>query len=344
MQSQNRLQKEKDVSISALKILACIFVVILHVIENGEGKSISQLCIFLLGTFGVPLFFMVNGYLLYNHEFSLKYIGSKILRIIKFIALWGVTVGILQSLIKREFLVLDTVLGVITCKGKLFHLWFLIGLSFIYIGILVINQILGGGKSLQNKMNRNTFILIVFFLTAIFVVSVILAVNKLPEIGEYIPLSVRLITNSSYFFMGMLLHKYFEKIKKINSLVLLITIAIGYISICLLSVYLKRYSASTFYDSIFLLAGCCSLFLFLFKIKNVIIKYSSYINKISLLTIGIWVLHPFVRDVLRKLCSFTGIEFSLPIRLIALPIVILICALITFIGKKIKIINRYFVF
>lgn len=132
--------KEKDASINLIKIVACILVVVLHVIENGGGKSVPQLCIYLLGTFGIPLFFMVNGYLLYDREFTWKYVSYKILNIVKFITYWGILFGLLKSLLNRKFAIINVWAGAFIGKGRLYNLWFLTALAIVYLGAYIINQ------------------------------------------------------------------------------------------------------------------------------------------------------------------------------------------------------------
>ena len=60
--------KERDVRVDLIKLITTAMVVVLHTIENTRGYL--QQCLYLLGTFGIPLFLTVNGYLLYNRDFD----------------------------------------------------------------------------------------------------------------------------------------------------------------------------------------------------------------------------------------------------------------------------------
>ena len=52
-----------------------------------------QQCMYLVGTFGISLFLMVNGYLLCDRDLSFLYIRLKIIRYVKFMLQW---IGIIE--------------------------------------------------------------------------------------------------------------------------------------------------------------------------------------------------------------------------------------------------------
>ena len=66
---QDSINKIRRYDIDLLKFIACVMVVILHGIEPGGG---IQQIIYLLGSFGIPLFFVVNGYLLSQKYMTLN--------------------------------------------------------------------------------------------------------------------------------------------------------------------------------------------------------------------------------------------------------------------------------
>lgn len=53
-------------------------------------------------------------------------------------------------------------------------------------------------------------------------------------------------------------------------------------------------------------------------------------------SIGIWVLHPFVLAVLRKVLELLGFSLTLPLRVIMVPLVFVSCMIIAKIALKIK--------
>lgn len=79
--------------IDNVKLLSAFMIVILHVFDNSTSTGG-----YLLGTFGIPLFFMVNGYLLCNREFSWEYIVRKVSRLLRFMAFNVETVSVVLKL------------------------------------------------------------------------------------------------------------------------------------------------------------------------------------------------------------------------------------------------------
>ena len=77
--------------IDLLKFIACVMVVILHGIEHGLG-GIQQI-IYLLGSFGIPLFFVVNGYLLSQKYIDFIFVNEKLCKYFKIMLLWAVICG-----------------------------------------------------------------------------------------------------------------------------------------------------------------------------------------------------------------------------------------------------------
>lgn len=60
-------------------------------------------------------------------------------------------------------------------------------------------------------------------------------------------------------------------------------------------------------------------------------------------SIGIWVLHPLVLEVLRKMMELLGVSITLPLRIIMVPFVLLICMITAKIALKIKGIRTLFI-
>ena len=61
------MRKYRNINLDLLKVLACVGVVLLHTTMGGfkEAGSWNLLTyLYYLGTYSIPLFFMVNGYLL----------------------------------------------------------------------------------------------------------------------------------------------------------------------------------------------------------------------------------------------------------------------------------------
>ena len=61
------MRKVRNINLDLLKVLACVGVVLLHTTMGGfkdTGSWNLLAYLYYLGTYSIPLFFMVNGYLL----------------------------------------------------------------------------------------------------------------------------------------------------------------------------------------------------------------------------------------------------------------------------------------
>lgn len=61
------MRKYRNINLDLLKVLACVGVVLLHTAMGGFKETDSwnfSTYLYYLGTYSIPLFFMVNGYLL----------------------------------------------------------------------------------------------------------------------------------------------------------------------------------------------------------------------------------------------------------------------------------------
>lgn len=126
-----------------LKATAIILVVFYHsysakdldIVASGTFVSHFNYC--LMGVLGisVPLFFMVNGYLLLSKELDLKKLVRKILGLILFTAVWGV-LNIMALLMWRGgHMGVPEILKTLwrQKEGWVSHLWFLGALGVAYI-------------------------------------------------------------------------------------------------------------------------------------------------------------------------------------------------------------------
>ena len=75
---------ERNISLDVLKVLSCFSIVALHIF--GRKNNLLNGIVYYISTFAIPIFFMVNGFLLMRKkEISYKYIVKKIYKILKII-------------------------------------------------------------------------------------------------------------------------------------------------------------------------------------------------------------------------------------------------------------------
>ena len=97
------MRKYRNINLDLLKVLACVGVVLLHTTmggfkETGSWNLLTYL--YYLGTYSIPLFFMVNGYLLLGkREITYSYILQKVKWILITVSSWTFIVW----LFKRDF-------------------------------------------------------------------------------------------------------------------------------------------------------------------------------------------------------------------------------------------------
>ena len=97
------MKKIRNINLDLIKIIACIGVVLLHTTmpgfkETGQWHYSSYL--YYLGTYSIPLFFMVNGYLLLGKsKITYPYIQHKIKWVLITVSSWTVIIWLL----KRDF-------------------------------------------------------------------------------------------------------------------------------------------------------------------------------------------------------------------------------------------------
>lgn len=122
------MTNERNTNLDLIKSVACISVVGLHAV------SMNNYTLYYLCDCGVPLFFMVNGYLLLSRErISFRYVFYKLAHILKIVFSWNFLIAIpvlifRQKIINPFRLAFDSLLQ----KGYLWHFWFFGALMIIY--------------------------------------------------------------------------------------------------------------------------------------------------------------------------------------------------------------------
>ena len=116
------MRKYRNINLDLLKVLACVGVVLLHTAMVGFEKTGSWnflTYLYYLGTYSIPLFFMVNGYLLLGkREITYSYILQKVKWILITVSSWTFIVW----LFKRDFTenLIKKIVGSLMQKGYFF--------------------------------------------------------------------------------------------------------------------------------------------------------------------------------------------------------------------------------
>ena len=125
--------KRKE-NIDLLKAIAITMILIYHGIcynINYQSKNIYE-GIF---TASIPLFFLINGYLLFSKDFNLKKHTYKIIRLTLLTIIWGIITTLLILIIKNQQITFEIIFNTLwkLKYGYVNHLWFMGSLICIYI-------------------------------------------------------------------------------------------------------------------------------------------------------------------------------------------------------------------
>ena len=107
--------------------------------------------IYYLCDFSVPLFFMVNGFLMFSkEEISYGYAFRKILNLIKVVVLWNLLI-MLPVLVFRRKIVnpVRLCLESLFQKGYLWHFWFFGALMLLYLFLPLLHKLLKNNSFLH---------------------------------------------------------------------------------------------------------------------------------------------------------------------------------------------------
>lgn len=138
-------KKERDLGLDLVKIVATVFMIKLHTRYDGLPSEILH---YMAGS-AIPLFFMVSGSvtLSIHKELTAKYVGVRILRVLRVIGIWAILFSIV-AIIQTRMIVnpVTLVLGSFVQNGWLSHFWYLWSLIILYTISLFLKRYLKDNK------------------------------------------------------------------------------------------------------------------------------------------------------------------------------------------------------
>ena len=295
----------------------------------------------MLGTFGIPLFLAVNGYLMYDRKITPSYFKKKFVRYFRFVFLWSVVLGLLESIVKRRFMFIEIFIGAWLGQGRLFHFWFITALLLLLAVCCIVNVLIKrAGHEIQEFVNGKTIFIIILLMSFSFFADGFMMFKYKTAIRDVILAPLRLITNGGYFFIGMWLHQKVISHSQRRDIILAV---VSYVGICLLSAFSVWSWGSGFYPCIFCVIGTVAILEFCMNLSlDNHGRFWKAVQYIAPTSIGIWIFHPFVLAVLRKMLELLGFSLTLPLRVIMVPLVFVICMIVAKIALKIKGIQMLF--
>lgn len=285
--------KERNQNLDLIKCIACLGVVGLH------SVGMVNYTIYYLCDFSVPLFFMVNGFLMFSkEEISYGYAFRKILNLIKVVVLWNLLI-MLPVLVFRRKIVnpVRLCLESLFQKGYLWHFWFFGALMLLYLFLPLLHKLLENNSFLYG--------VVCLLLMCICILISDVSMVKGYSLQMFVPQTLRLWTWMLFFLFGGLCYTLLPVISKKfplwihGSLALLFTILSNMVQKKAGLYLIHNRLADLFYDNITSTIWYAVLFTFLLRLP-VKQSLSGLITRLSSLTMGIFILHPILLAGIRS--------------------------------------------
>ena len=320
---------KRNLNIDLIKILACFFVVALHTQRNYQLELIHNPILYYIARCAVPLFLMVNGYLLLKkEEIDYKYVLHKTKKILFVIVFWTLAYVILDSIRKKGITnVLSIFLGTFTQDGALAHLWFFWALIIIYIILPILYKF----KIFDNKNKfKNIIILILSISVIIDIIFNYMYVKYNTNILESIPQCFRIWIWFLYFFMGGYYSRYIQNnitIKK-NIIITAILTIISFVYQYQLFVKTSfTINSEYIYGNLIIILWIISIFYLLNSIKIEGYRFKRIIEYLSNYIMGIYILHPMIINILNLSYHEKGPLYAIAMWICAI-VISLVCSII----------------
>ena len=333
------MQKDKrNINFDFLKVLSCFSVVALHVFGSKVAiNNILNMILYYGNVFAIPIFFMVNGYLLIKKEkITYAYIIKKEKNILFIVVVWNIIVSLIKIILKKEvdIGILDSLIQ----RGTFYQFWFLGSLLLIYILLPILHR--------KIYSNKKTFKMFLFILLVVCIVmdciNILNGMMKKEIITSNIIQTFRLWTWMFYFSLGGYFSKYIN-IKKEQLNLQYSFLGIIYMLIVIIyQINVAKYifndlRAEFFYDNIFIIIYVCLIFYFINTINIKNIKVIKIINFLNNDIFGIFILHVIIIRILNTITVFKNIFFyDIYMYILTIIISIIIASII----NKIPIINK----
>ena len=316
------MRKYRNINLDLLKVLACVGVVLLHTTmggfkETGSWNLLTYL--YYLGTYSIPLFFMVNGYLLLGkRNITYSYILQKIKWILITVSSWTFIVW----LFKRDFAVnpIKKIIGSLLQKGYFSQFWFFGALILIYLCLPILRKFLNSKRSYLYILSSLVTIGLVFELANM--------VFQMP-LQSYVIQTFRLWTWFFYYILGGLIEQFdkefikkgFRRWMKIAAVLLMLISPL--ILFFLAKTIYHNLFAEYFYDILFVKIVSLGIFLTVLTLSLEENK-SKWIVTLSNQTMGVFIVHTYVIKVLEKLLgfSYTGAYLLFPILTLCVSLIV----------------------
>ena len=319
----------RNVNLDLVKVLASIGVVGLHAIGM-VNYSIYYFC-----DFAVPLFMMVNGYLMFNKSgITPAYAFTKILSLLKIVVCWNLLIILPVMVLRHKFV--NPIRLCVNClfqKGYLWHFWYFGALIIIYLALPLIHHLIKNRPLLH--------LILVVILVLISVTISIMSMVRGYSIQKYVPQTLRLWTWLMFFlFGGLCTTSYFDKLLNIplwlHSVLTAVFAFVNNIVEKKVGLYLiHERIADLFYDDITSIIWYCLLFTLLLRVPlSALVKKAA--TRIEPLTLGIFIIHPILLAGASSVYTPSGTLSAV----IFFVLITLLSGIVSFIMRRVVIIRE----
>ena len=319
----------RNVNLDLVKVLASIGVVGLHAIGM-VNYSIYYFC-----DFAVPLFMMVNGYLMFNKSgITPAYAFTKILSLLKIVVCWNLLIILPVMVLRHKFV--NPIRLCVNClfqKGYLWHFWYFGALIIIYLALPLIHHLIKNRPLLH--------LILVVIIVLISVTISIMSMVRGYSIQNYVPQTLRLWTWLMFFlFGGLCTTSYFDKLLNIplwlHSVLTAVFAFVNNIVEKKVGLYLiHERIADLFYDDITSIIWYCLLFTLLLRVPlSALVKKAA--TRIEPLTLGIFIIHPILLAGASSVYTPSGTLSAV----IFFVLITLLSGIVSFIMRRVVIIRE----
>ena len=319
----------RNVNLDLVKVLASIGVVGLHAIGM-VNYSIYYFC-----DFAVPLFMMVNGYLMFNKSgITPAYAFTKILSLLKIVVCWNLLIILPVMVLRHKFV--NPIRLCVNClfqKGYLWHFWYFGALIIIYLALPLIHHLIKNRPLLH--------LILVVILVLISVTISIMSMVRGYSIQKYVPQTLRIWTWLMFFlFGGLCTTSYFDKLLNIplwlHSVLTAVFAFVNNIVEKKVGLYLiHERIADLFYDDITSIIWYCLLFTLLLRVPlSALVKKAA--TRIEPLTLGIFIIHPILLTGASSVYTPSGTLSAV----IFFVLITLLSGIVSFIMRRVVIIRE----
>ena len=327
--------RKREYGLDLLKVFACLGVVAIHTLNINKGPL--NMIFAMSATLSIPIFLQVGGYLMLKRpSFSWRYALRKVATILLVCLCWETLHAAAHFVVYREVreFVKSWVLDFFQ-QGLFYHFWYMGALIFMYLAMPLLDRLMKHSPILYQKalIGLSCF-------NAVTDLVLTLTGNRLLM---SIPQSLRLHFWLFYAMLGGWIARNPELIAKLRSRLKLwhtlaaVAVMISYVRYVGLYAY-GGADLELFYGSI--LVQITGFLVFVYgqglKLPENTGKCVVYLGS---LTMGIYIMHPFVLAVLNKFVpAFT--EGSAVMNLLFWIATTVACAIATMVVQKIPVLNR----